>query len=155
MHTVCCGLFCCGYSIVFVSFMWSIFINHIFWRCFTGTETVVRLLDCHSACEVTVKGMMINWKYFPRYWPFVRGIHQSPVNSPHKDHWRGALMFVLICAWINGWVNNGEAGDLTPSSSLWRHCDGNGEIDRYLTTTKRNIAQTVYIFLKIYSVTFL
>ena len=40
------------------------------------------------------------------------GIHRSPVNSPHKGQWRGALMFSLICAWINGWVNNGEAGDL-------------------------------------------
>ena len=40
------------------------------------------------------------------------GIHRSPVNSPHKGHWRGALMFSLICVWINGWVNNGEAGDL-------------------------------------------
>ena len=28
------------------------------------------------------------------------------------DRWRGALMFSLICVWINGWVNNGEAGDL-------------------------------------------
>ena len=36
----------------------------------------------------------------------------SPVNSPHKGQWRRALMFSLICAWINGWVNNGEAGDL-------------------------------------------
>ena len=35
-----------------------------------------------------------------------------PVNSPHKDQWRGALMFSLICAWINDWVNNREAGDL-------------------------------------------
>ena len=35
-----------------------------------------------------------------------------PVNSPHKGQWRGALMFSLICARINGWVNNGEAGDL-------------------------------------------
>ena len=26
--------------------------------------------------------------------------------------WRLALLFSLICAWINGWVNNGEAGDL-------------------------------------------
>ena len=34
-----------------------------------------------------------------------------PVNSPHKGQWRGALMFSLICAWINGWVNNREAGD--------------------------------------------
>ena len=54
---------------------------------------------------------VIKWKHFPRYWPFVRGIHRSPVNSPHKGQWRGALMFCLICAWINGWVNNGEAGD--------------------------------------------
>ena len=35
-----------------------------------------------------------------------------PVNSPHKGQWRGALMFSLICVWINDWVNNGEAGDL-------------------------------------------
>ena len=35
----------------------------------------------------------------------------SPVNSPHKGQWRGALMFSLICARINGWVNNCEAGD--------------------------------------------
>ena len=38
--------------------------------------------------------------------------HRSPVNSPHKGQWRRALMFSLICAWINGWVNNREAGDL-------------------------------------------
>ena len=41
---------------------------------------------------------VIKWKDFPRYWPFVRGIHRSPVNSPHKGQWRGALMFSLICA---------------------------------------------------------
>ena len=51
---------------------------------------------------------VIKWKHFPPYWPFVR----SPVNSPHKGQWRGALMFSLICVWINGWVNNREAGDL-------------------------------------------
>ena len=27
---------------------------------------------------------VIKWKHFPRYWPFVSGIHRSPVNSPHK-----------------------------------------------------------------------
>ena len=51
-------------------------------------------------------------KHFPRYWPFARGIHRSPVNSTHKGQWRSALMFSLICAWINGWLNNNEAGDL-------------------------------------------
>ena len=55
---------------------------------------------------------VIKWKHFPRYLSFVQGIHRSPVNSPHKDQWRGALMFSLICAWINDWVNNREAGDL-------------------------------------------
>ena len=37
---------------------------------------------------------------------------RSPVNSPHKGQWRGALMFSFICVWINGWVNNLEAGNL-------------------------------------------
>ena len=55
---------------------------------------------------------VIKWKHFPRNYPFVRGIHRSPVNSPHKGQWRGALMFSLICVWINDWVNNHAAGDL-------------------------------------------
>ena len=55
---------------------------------------------------------VIKWKHFPCYWPFVRGIHWSPVDSPHKGQGRGTLMFSLICAWKNGWANNLEAGDL-------------------------------------------
>ena len=55
---------------------------------------------------------VFKWKYFPRYWPFVRGIHRWPVNSPHKGQWRGALVFSLICAWISGWVNDRGVGDL-------------------------------------------
>ena len=51
-------------------------------------------------------------KHFPRYWPFVRGIHWSLVNSPHKGQWRRALRFFLICVWMNSWINNREAGDL-------------------------------------------
>ena len=55
---------------------------------------------------------VIKWKHFSRYWPFVRGIHRSTVNSPHKGQWRGASIFSLICAWTNGRVNNRGAGDL-------------------------------------------
>ena len=40
---------------------------------------------------------VIKWKHFQRNWPFVRGIHRLM----HKGQWRGALMFSLICAWIN------------------------------------------------------
>ena len=43
---------------------------------------------------------------------FVYGIHRSTVNSPHKGQWRGDLVFSLICAWINDWVNNRKTGDL-------------------------------------------
>ena len=48
-------------------------------------------------------------KTFSRYWPFVRGIHRPPVNSPHKGQWRGALMFSLVCVSINSSANNREA----------------------------------------------
>ena len=54
---------------------------------------------------------VIKWKHFPRYWPFVTGIHRSTVDSHHKGQWRGALMFYFICAWTNGWENNRDAGD--------------------------------------------
>ena len=72
---------------------------------------------------------VIKWRHFPRYWPFVRGTHRSPVNSPHKGQWRGALKFSLIRVWINGWVNNREAGDLRRNRAhydvivmkLWAH----------------------------------
>ena len=39
---------------------------------------------------------VIKWKHFPRYWPFVRGIHRSPVNSTHKGQWRGALIIIIV-----------------------------------------------------------
>ena len=63
---------------------------------------------------------VIKWKHFPRNWLFVRRIHRSPVNSTHKGQWRGALMFTLICARINGWVNTRETGDLRRNRP---HCD--------------------------------
>ena len=48
------------------------------------------------------------------------GEFTGPGYSPHKGQWRGALMFSLICARINGRVNNGEAGDLRRHRA---HCD--------------------------------
>ena len=71
---------------------------------------------------------VIKWKHFPCYWPFVRGNHQSPVDSPRKGKWRGALVFSFICAWTNGWVNNRDAEffrrhradcDITAMTSPW------------------------------------
>ena len=53
---------------------------------------------------------VIKWKHFPRYWSFVRGVHWSPVNSPHRGQWRGALVFSLVSAWVSDWVDGREAG---------------------------------------------
>ena len=65
----------------------------------------ILLLLSHSHISAP-RDDVIKWKHFLRYWPFVRGIHRSPVNSPHKGRWHGALVFSLICAWINDRVNN-------------------------------------------------
>ena len=73
-----------------------------------GPSVMTILIDAMGSWHDDV----IKWKHFPRYWPFVRGIHRPPVNSPHKGQRRRALMFSLICARINGWVNNRKAGDL-------------------------------------------
>ena len=47
------------------------------------------------------------------------GEFTSPVNSPYKIQWRGVLIFSLICAWINGWVNIREAGHLRHHRALY------------------------------------
>ena len=60
--------------------------------------------------EIVLYDDVIRWKHFLRYWPFVRGIHRSPVNSPHKGRWCGALMFSLIIVRL--------------VTALWRHCNG-------------------------------
>ena len=57
----------------------------------------------------------------------------SPITgeSPTQRQWRGTLVFSFICARINGWVNNREAGDLRCNCAYygvtvmvvgWHHC---------------------------------
>ena len=69
---------------------------------------------------------VIKWKHFAHDLTFVRGIHRSQVNSPHKGQWHGA--FSLICAWTNGWVSNRYACDLR------RHCANYDVIVRVTTS---------------------
>ena len=83
------------------------FIAHFVMKCFGYSH--IQTCSLHLYHDDVIK-----WTHFPRYWTFVLGIHRSSVSSPHKGQWRGALMFSLIYAWMNCWVNNGEAGDLRP-----------------------------------------
>ena len=64
------------------------------------------------------------WKHFPRYWPFVRGIHRSPVNSPHKGQWRGAFD-VFFDPRLNKRLSKQSWGWWfeTLSCPVWRHCN--------------------------------
>ena len=118
--SICCWVY-------FIIFFHSLFEVRI---CWAGKRKLVysfysRFLHSHSSDRVRVPSenelILKDWgkhddviklKLFRCYWPFVREIHLPPVNSPHKGQWRRALIFSLICAWINGWVNNREAGDL-------------------------------------------
>ena len=67
---------------------------------------------------------VIKWKHFPRYWPFVRGIHRWPVNSPHKgpvmrsfDVFFDLRLNKRLSKWSRGWWFEAS------SRSLWRHCN--------------------------------
>ena len=73
--------------------------------------SLIRSRPCHIL-SLTATWWRHQMETFPHYWPFVRGIHRSPMNSPHKGQWRKALMFSLICAWTNNWVNNRNAFNL-------------------------------------------
>ena len=61
-------------------------------RAFTASAQIAVL---YKEFEHYTRDDVIKWKHFPRYCPFVRGIHLSLVNSPHKGQWRGALIFDL------------------------------------------------------------
>ena len=102
---------CCLFAFWFV--LTYRFIGH-----WLGSQLPVIILSIHICHRDQYTRSIMNhddvikWKHFPRYWPFVQGIHRSPVNSPYKGQWRGALVSSLICVWINGWVNNREVGHL-------------------------------------------
>ena len=79
---------------------------------------------------VPVHDVVIKWKHFLCYWPFVRVIHRSPVNSPHKCQWRGALVFFFDLR-MNKRLSKQSGGWWfeTPSRPLWRHSNDDRQSD--------------------------
>ena len=116
------------------SYLFSMIILIFWWALFVWKECGVLSIEyCHLRVYAAFIASVTAWitherlfKSSPCHWTwwrhqmetfsallaFVRGLHRSPANSLHKGQWRGALMFYLICAWINDWVNNRAAGDL-------------------------------------------
>ena len=101
---------------------------------------------CYHHSSRSLEAVKLAWwrHHFPRYWLFVRRIHRSSVDPPHKGQWSGTLMFPLTCAWTNGWANNNDAEDLRRHhahyDSLWWGC-WNGVIRQIVRHTKARYAK--------------
>ena len=95
--------------------------------CNSGTPQTKSRFWVSSSSKLCLHDDVIKWKPLPRYWPFVRGIHRSPVNSPHNCLWRGGfdvffdlrLNKRLSKQWWGWWFE-------TPSRPLLRHCNDLG-----------------------------
>ena len=101
-----------------------VLINSLFEQaCASFCVCLLPLFLCNSGNEHQ-NNDVIKWKHYPHYWPFVWGIHQPPVKSPHKGQWRRTLMFSLICA-LNKWLSKQPWGWWFETSlpSLWCHCN--------------------------------
>ena len=102
-------------------------------------------------CKLNIKLVNLNtnhveaikWKHFLRYWPFLRGIYRSPVNSLHKGPvTRSFDIFFDLC--LNKWLSKQSWGWWfeMPSCSLW--CHFNDEI--YLNWNKAKFCpQNIFI----------
>ena len=66
-------------------------------------QAIARSLSSYGVTRqwVTVPWWRIQWKQFPRYWPFVRGNLRLSVNSPHRGQWHGSLMDVFFDMHLN------------------------------------------------------
>ena len=59
-------------------------------------------------CHDTV----MTWKcfFFPYNWPFVGGVHQSLLDSPHRGlEMQNCDFLLLLLAWISSWTKNWDA----------------------------------------------
>ena len=123
-----CGLSCTDILLGIFKFrqFWTLLLNQRkritkcdcpwFFILFYSSHSVMNHICCFRQHYNVTSSLMItspNGNIFHVTGPLcVRGIQRSPVNSPHKGQWRGALIFSLICAWTNDWVSNRCAGDL-------------------------------------------
>ena len=73
-----------------------------------------------------IHGDVIKWKHFPRYWPFVRGIHWSLVNSPHIVNDFDVFFDLCLKKLLSKQLRHQWFG--IPWHSLWCHCNVPGAL---------------------------
>ena len=83
-----------------------------------GSRFVVLLLSVGTDHDDVIK-----WKHFPRYWPFVRGIHAPDGFPSQRPVTRSFGVFFDLC--LNKWLSKQLRRRLfeKPLRSLWRHCN--------------------------------
>ena len=85
----------------------------IMWKIYNATKVVPFSISQWTAQGRQLYCFLISWwRHLMETFSVLLALCAGD-NSPLKGQWRGALMFPLICAWINGWVNNRDAGDLS------------------------------------------
>ena len=103
---------------------------------------------------------IIKWKHFPRYCPFVRGIHRSSLNSNHKGQWRGALIFSFFLiqtetSWIFLWTHKRKFVEnkfnLHDNASSYIHLSGCHYNDFIMTTMASQITSRTVVYSTVYS----
>ena len=121
-------------GIVYENCSMCILDKHYNWTCFYLWFASAEYCKCNIgvwmkmtfSMTIIIHDDVIKWTHFPRYWPFVRGIYRSPVNSPHKDKWRFdvfcdlRLKKMLSKQSRRRWFER-------PSLSLWRQCSASAD----------------------------
>ena len=74
-------------------------------------------LCCLDVCKINVFPW---WRHQMETFSASAALCAGNSPAPHKGQRRWALIFSLICAWTNGWVNNRDAVDLRRHCA---HCD--------------------------------
>ena len=148
----CVHLYMCGYVSVAVCMCLCMFFLNFALAPSTQLHIFCGVCDPSPKSEIEHDDV-IKWKHFPHNWPFVRGIHRSPVkNSPHKGRWCRALMFSWICVWKKKTLSKQPWGWWfeTPSHPLWRHCNEK----KFLFVHLSSISAVKYIQLAMALITF-
>ena len=108
----------------------SLDIRHMFWWLYNAAAN--RKIATHPLHKSTpFHDDVIKWKHFPRYLPFVRGIHRWRWIPRTKAI--NAELWCFLClnkrlSWQSwGWWFE------TPSHPLWRHCDAQQQHSRMRT----------------------
>ena len=101
--------------------------------------------DCISMMTSSNHDDVIKWKHFPRYWPFVRGIHRSrwiPTQMPVTRSFN-----VFFDLRLNKQLSKQSWGWWfeTPWCSLWRHCNAGNAYDNHIL----RLVYRYYVFIDI------